>query len=520
MSEAPSDSRVSVWILGDQLLAQHPALLAAEQGYARENVRVVLVESLARTHRLPYQRKKLVLLFSAMRHYAAELRDQGYGVDYIQAPTFLDGLAQHSANWGPARLFVMEASEWRGRGFQQGRLADRLGIPVTLLPNTQFLTGRFDPYPEAQPGKRVIMEHFYRRMRRHFGILMTPEDHPVGDRWNYDAENRKPLPKGARPPAVPVFQPDAITREVMAEVKATGHGVGTARDFGLAVTREQALSAFEDFVSNRLVDFGPYEDAMSSQHPVLYHSLLSPYLNIGLLEPLELIEAVERAYHQGRAPINSVEGFVRQVLGWREYIYWQYWRTMPGLLEANAWHAERPLPGFFWDGCTEMNCLHHALSRAINTGYNHHIERLMLLCNFCLLAGCQPASVNNWFLTFYVDAYEWVMAPNVIGMGLNADGGLIATKPYVASANYISRMSDYCQDCRFNRKLRTGENACPFNLLYWSFLLQHEDTLRANPRLGRSVLGLRHLDKEEQAAVRQQATAFLDKLDYGERTPT
>jgi deoxyribodipyrimidine photolyase-related protein len=519
VSQATNNNRVSVWILGDQLLARHPALLAAERGHARENVRVVLVESVARTRRLPYQRKKLVLLFSAMRHYAAELRVQGYAVDYVQAPTFLDGLSRHIADWGPARLFVMEASEWLGRGFQKKRLADTLGIPVTLLSNSQFLTGRFDPYPDAQPGKRVIMEHFYRRMRRHFGILMTPDDHPFGDRWNYDAENRKPLPKGARPPEVPIFQPDEITREVMAEVEATGHGVGTVRNFGLAVTREQALAALEDFVANRLVDFGPYEDAMSRQHPVLYHSFLSPYLNIGLLEPLELIEAVERAFHQGRAPINSVEGFVRQVLGWREYMYWQYWRTMPALMEANAWHAERPLPGFFWDGRTEMNCLHHALSRAINAGYNHHIERLMLLCNFCLLAGIQPSAVNDWFLTFYLDAYEWVMAPNVIGMGLNADGGLIATKPYIASANYIHRMSDYCRGCHFNRKLRTGENACPFNFLYWSFLLQHENTLRANPRLGRSVLGLRYLDEDERRAVRRQALAFLDKLNYHECKP-
>jgi deoxyribodipyrimidine photolyase-related protein len=264
----------------------------------------------------------------------------------------------------------------------------------------------------------------------------------------------------------------------------------------------------------RLASFGPYEDAMSSQHPVLYHSLLSPYLNIGLLEPLDLIEAVQQAYHQGQAPINSVEGFVRQILGWREYVCWQYWRLMPGLMEANAWDAQRPMPQLFWDAQTEMNCLRHAIGRAIQTGYNHHIERLMLLCNFCLLAGIHPATVNDWFLTFYVDAYEWVMAPNVIGMGLNADGGLIATKPYIASANYINRMSDYCQPCRYNQKQRTGEDACPFNFLYWGFLLNHEATLRANPRLGRNVMGLRHLDADERRAVRCQALEFLDGLDY------
>jgi deoxyribodipyrimidine photolyase-related protein len=512
-----SDKRASVWILGDQLLAQHPALATAEQDHARENLRVVLVESAARSRRLPYQRKKLVLLFSAMRHYAEALREQGYDVDYVRSPSFLDGCRQHIAAWQPERLFVMAGSEWPGREFQPARLADSLDVPVTVVPNTQFLVGRFEPYPDAEADKRIVMEHFYRRMRHHFDILLTPKGEPVGGRWNYDAENRKRLPPNVQPPPVPRFSPDDITQAVMAEVEAAGHGVGTVRDFALAVTRQQALAAFDDFLAKRLVDFGPYEDAMSRRHPTLLHSALSPYLNIGLLEPLELIKTAERSYHQGLAPINSVEGFVRQVLGWREYIYWQYWRLMPGLLEVNAWKAQRPLPGFFWDGQTEMDCLHHALQRAIDTGYTSHIERLMLLCNFCLLAGVRPQAVNDWFLSFYIDAYEWVMAPNVLGMGLHADGGLIATKPYIASANYINRMGDYCPTCRYQPKQRTGEDACPFNFLYWSFLLEHEAALRANPRLGRNVLGLRYLDEDEQQAVRRQAQAFLDGLDYLER---
>jgi deoxyribodipyrimidine photolyase-related protein len=303
----------------------------------------------------------------------------------------------------------------------------------------------------------------------------------------------------------------------MAEVEAAGNGVGTVRGFDLAVTRQQALAAFDDFSARRLADFGPYEDAMSSQHPTLYHSFLSPYLNIGLLEPLELIEGIQEAYDQGRAPINSVEGFVRQILGWREYIYWQYWQRMPGLLEANAWQAQRPLPRFFWDAETEMNCLRHALQWAIDIGYTHHIERLMLLCNFCLLAGVKLQEVNDWFLSFYVDAYEWVMAPNVLGMGLNADGGSIATKPYIASANYINKMSDYCRSCRYDHQQHAGEDACPLNFLYWNFLLEHEATLRANPRLGRNILSLRHLDEDERQVVCRQARAFLDGLDYPER---
>jgi deoxyribodipyrimidine photolyase-related protein len=514
-----TDHRLSVWILGDQLLPCHPALTEAVRVHAQEQIRVVLIESAKRTQRLPYQYKKLVLLFSAMRHYAAALQKRGFTVDYVQAPSFLEGLRQHVIAWRPDRLLAMEASEWSTRSLQQGGLADELGLPLTLLPNTQFIVGRFNPYPDAKPDKRVVMEHFYRRMRRHFDVLLNPEGGPSGGKWNYDAENRRPLPRGAQPPAVPAFPIDDITQEVIEEVEAASYGVGTVQGFDLAVTREGALAALDDFLANRLAGFGPYEDAMSAQYPVLYHSLLSPYLNIGLLEPLELIQAAVAAYEGGRAPINSVEGFVRQVLGWREFIYWQYWRLMPDLMEANAWNAKRPLPQFFWDGQTEMNCLRHAIRRAIHTGYNHHIERLMLLCNFCLLAGIRPTAVNDWFLSFYVDAYEWVMAPNVIGMGLNADRGLVATKPYFASANYINRMSDYCQCCRYNRKQRTGKDACPFNFLYWSFVLENEAMLRANPRLGRIVLGLRHLDAGDREAVRGQARSFLQGLDDGGECP-
>ncbi len=508
---------ISVWILGDQLLANHPALAAAEAETNRANLRVVLVQSQARIRKLRYQRKKLVLLFSAMRHYAQELGQQGYHVEYVTAPTFTSALQEHAASHNPAQLFTMAAADWHGRAFQQS-LAERLNLPVTVLPNTQFLTGRHNPYPYADVAddQRVVQEYFYRAMRRHFGILLEGND-PVGGKWNYDTQNRQPLPAGNRPPAAPGFAPDAITQEVMAQV-STMPGLGTVDGFNLAVTRQQALSAFGNFVAHRLHDFGPYEDAMTQRHDTLYHSVLSPYLNIGLLEPLELVRTAERAYHDGRAPINSVEGFVRQILGWREFMVWQYWRLGPEMKQMNTWGAERPLPNFFWTGETDMNCLRHAISRALDNGYTHHIERLMLLCNFAILAGLNPAEVNDWFQAAYVDAYEWVMLPNVIGMGLNADGGLIATKPYIASANYIHKMSDYCETCPFNHKQRHGEDACPFNTLYWHFLLQHEETLRRNPRLGKNVLGLRHLDAEERRLVRQQAAALLRDLSAQSRS--
>ncbi len=507
-----SDRRCTVWILGDQLLAGHPALEAAGVEFAQDQIKVVLIESLSRANRLPYHRKKLVLLFSAMRHFAARLQDQGYEVEYIQAGTFREGLTRHARSWRPVRVFTMMASEYKGRKFQDQALGDLLQAPVTLLPNTQFLTGRFDPYPDPEPGKRYVMEHFYRAIRRHFDLLLDQEGKPVGGQWNFDKENRKPLPSDIEPPTVPAFIPDALTKEVMRQVAEMEPGVGEVDGFNLAVTHEQAQAAFQDFLDNRLENFGPYEDAMRADNDSLFHSVLSPYLNIGLLEPLEMVKAVQARYETGKAPINSVEGFIRQIAGWREYIYWQYWRTAPGLVESNFWNATRPLPQFLWDGKTDLNCIRHVVERAIRSGYAHHIERLMVISNFCLLAGLSPAAVNNWFLAHFIDAYDWVMVPNVIGMGLHADGGLTATKPYIASANYINKMGDYCPACVYMHKQRTGPEACPLNTLYWNFLIENEARLRGNPRLGPNVLGLRYLDEAERRQVTDDARRFLGEI--------
>ena len=503
----------TIWILGDQLLDPHPAVLAAEEETASENIRIVLVESSGRTSQLRYQRKKLVLLFSAMRHYADRLRGQGYMVDYVEASSTGVGLVEHVARHGSKRLFTMAAAEYSGRIFQQEKLAGLLGIEVTVLPNTQFLVGRHDPFAEKPAGKRTVMENFYRDMRRHFDLLIEPNGEPTGGKWNFDHENRKPYPKkGLETPKPITFEPDEITRTVMDRVAEIEAAIGTVERFELAVTHEEAKIAFAEFVAERLANFGAYEDAMSADNSILFHSVLSPYMNIGLLDPLEMVREVVAAYERGGAPINSVEGFVRQVIGWREYVYWHYWHQMPGLLAANAWNHTRPLPSFFYDGKTEMNCLSSVIGRVLHTGYSHHIERLMVICNFCMLAGIDPAAVNAWFLEAYIDAYEWVVTPNVIGMGLNADGGQIATKPYISSANYINKMGDFCSGCRFNPKVRTGEDACPFNSLYWNFLILHEETLRANPRSGKAVLGLRHLDEDERAQVKEEAAALLDGL--------
>ena len=506
-------ANVLVWIPGDQLIADHPAITQATQDHAHASVHVALIESDARLRRQPYQRKKLVLLLSAMRHYAEKLRSQGYQVHYTQAATTADGLRTLAAEIEPVACYTMAASEYSGRQFQQGELADVAGCEVVLLPNTQFLVGQYDPYPEADRDQNVVMEYFYRKMRTHFDLLMDGDD-PAGGAWNFDKDNRKKLPKNVNPPAVPGIEPDAITREVMAQVAEYDHGIGSVEGFNYAVTHADAQHALHTFITQRLEKFGPYEDSLSHDHGHLWHSILSPYLNIGLLEPLATAQAVAAAYYAGDVPINSAEGFVRQVIGWREFMYWQYWRLMPTLTTMNAWDAQRRMPSMFWEPeQTEMNCIKQTVRRARDTGYNHHIERLMIITNFCTLTGIEPQAVVHWMKAHYIDAYDWVMQTNVVGMGLNADGGIIATKPYVSSANYINKMGDLCQHCALARTKRHGEDACPFNYLYWNFMLEHEDTLRSNPRTGRAVLGLRHLDEDERAAVREAAGAFLAGLN-------
>ncbi len=490
---------VSVWILGDQLLSEHPAL--------QDTRHIVLVESLERLRQRPYHKHKLGLILSAMRHYAAHLREQGYTVDLRQAPDFVSGLRDHLVETGSSALVTMAAADYDTRQMQQ-RLAEQLSVEVEVLPNSQFLV---EQYPPKRSPKR--MEGFYRDMRRHTGLLLDDNGKPEGGQWNLDKENRAPY-DGRPVPAPRSFAPDDLTRAALEDVKRwCPDALGSTAGFALPVTRAQALEALEDFIAHRLADFGPFEDAMHSHEPLLFHSRLSPLVNIGLLQPLEMAQAAADAYRAGKAPLNSVEGFVRQVIGWREYMYYRYWELMPDLRTVNDWQHTRVLPAWFWSGDTRMHCLHHALTRALRDGYSHHIERLMLLCNFAMLAGLRPQAVNDWFLECYIDAYDWVMLPNVLGMGLHADGGKVATKPYIASASYIHRMSNYCGDCAYNRKARSGVDACPFNTLYWNFLLTNEERLRANPRSGPAVLGLRHLGDDEREVICEQAQSLLEHLD-------
>ena len=492
---------VGIWVLGDQLWQEQSALVSAA------NAPVILIESHQHSTERPYHRQKLVLVWSAMRHFAAELETAGRAVTYKTADDFVTPLGQWVEQNQISELRVMEPAD---RPFARFLKRLDLSCQLTIVPNNHFLWSVAEFKQWADGRKSLLMESFYREGRKRYGILMEgtgKKPTPVGGQWNYDKENRKPPKKGINPPAPQWFKPDKITRQVMQEV-AKLDTFGELEPFGWAVTRSQALQVLDDFITVRLNTFGPYQDAMVTGEDTLWHALLSPYLNIGLLHPLEVIQAVETAYQQQEQPLNSVEGFIRQVLGWREYMRGLYSYVDEDYPQGNYFEHHQPLPEFFWTGDTPMNCLHQSIDQAKRTGYNHHIQRLMILSNFALIAGLSPQAVESWFHAAFIDAYDWVMQTNVIGMGLFADGGVLATKPYAASANYINRMSDYCKGCQYNPKFRTGENACPFNFFYWDFLARHRDVLQNQGRMNFILKNLDKMSAEEYAEIRENASQW------------
>ena len=436
---------VGIWVLGDQLWQGQSALSSC----ADCPVPVILIESHQHVQQRPYHKQKLVLVWSAMRHFAQDLEDAGWAVTYEVSTDFETPLRAWIDQQGITELRLMTPAD---RPFVRFLQALDLPCQLTLLPNTHFLwsTENFNDW--AKTRKSLLMESFYREGRKRFDLLMEGKD-PIGGQWNFDKENRKP-PKGQLNTPPPLwFEPDGVTQAVIEQVESADWPTfGEVGKFGWAVTRKQALQVLDNFITVRLKTFGPYQDAMVTGEDTLWHALLSPYLNIGLLHPLEVIQAVETAYHEQDLPINSVEGFIRQVLGWREYMRGLYSYVDDDYPNGNYFDHHQPLPEFFWTGDTPMNCLHQSIDQAKRTGYNHHIQRLMILSNFALIAGLSPQAVESWFHAAFIDAYDWVMQTNVIGMGLFADGGVLATKPYAASANYVSRMSNYCKGCQYNPK--------------------------------------------------------------------
>lgn len=505
-------SRALILILGDQLSPAISSLAGADPG---RDV-VLMAEVLAEARYVDHHKQKLVLVFAAMRHFAEELRAAGWQVEYRRLdeglPDLETALGQAIARHRPDEVRITEPGEWRLWQAMQGWPA-RFGLPVKLCDDARFLCSRAEFAAWARARKTLVMEPFYRLMRRRTGLLMEG-DQPAGGRWNFDAENRAPAQDSLFLPAPPEGARDEITAEVLAMVgRNFPESFGQLAPFFWQTTRAGAEAARERFLREALPNFGLYQDAMLADRPWMYHSLLSPYINLGLLDPLDLCRRAEAEWRAGRAPLAAVEGFIRQIIGWREYVRGVYWLKMPGYAEENALDARRPLPAFYWTGETRMRCLAQVIGQTLETGYAHHIQRLMITGTYALLIGADPAAVHRWYLGVYVDAYEWVELPNTLGMSQHADGGFLATKPYAASANYIDRMSDYCQGCAFDPKARTGPRACPWNALYWDFIARHAGKWARNPRMSLPLRSWQAKPEPEQLALRAAAAVHLAELD-------
>ena len=500
-------------ILGDQLSQE---LSGLDDHNPRSDV-ILMMEVMEENTCVEHHKQKIVLVLSAMRHFAETLRQRGLTVDYVDLDdpdntgSFTTEIQRAVVRHGPSRIVVTEPSEWRVKAIAES-WETLTGIPVEIRSDRRFFAShkRFADWASGRRSWR--MENFYREMRREHQILMDG-DQPEGGAWNYDAENRKSLPADASIPERLRFAPDNKTREVIALVAHRfGNHFGAVDKFSWPVTRTDALEALRDFIDNALPWFGDYQDAMKAGESFLYHSLLAPSLNLGLLSPREVCSAVEDAWRAGAVPINAAEGFVRQILGWREYVRGVYWTLMPNYADANALGANRPLPKFYWTGETDMRCLSEAIKSTRDTAYSHHIQRLMITGNFALLAGIAPREIERWYLAVYADAVEWVEMPNTLGMAVFADGGKMASKPYASSGAYINRMSDFCKGCAYDVRKKTGPKACPFNYLYWAFLLQNQSHLDKNPRMAMPYRTLAKWSSEKKQRYLNEAGAFLGSL--------
>jgi len=502
-------------VLGDQLDAD----AAAFDGFDSGQDAVWMAEVAEESTHIPSSQMRSAFFLSAMRHFAVELRARGRLLhttaldDPGNRGTLAAELRAAIAALRPQALVMTAPGDWRVLAALRA-VAAEAGLGLDVREDRHFYATVREFRAHAQGRRQLRMEYFYREMRRRHRVLMDPADpaQPEGGQWNFDADNRQSFGRdgpGAVPPP-PHFAPDAVTREVQSLVrKHFASHPGSCDDFGWPVTRAQALEALAAFIDERLPDFGRWQDALWPGEPWLWHAHLSAALNVKLLHPREVVAAAEAAYRAGRVALASAEGFIRQILGWREYVRGIYWTQMPAYLERNALGAEAKLPAFYWSGDTQMACLSDAIGQTLRLGYAHHIQRLMVTGLYALLLGVRPQEVHAWYLGVYVDAVEWVELPNTLGMSQYGDGGLMASKPYVASGKYIERMSggSLCARCRYRPAERTGERACPFTTLYWDFLLRHEARLAANPRMVMQVKNLARLTDDERARIRAQAAA-------------
>ncbi len=495
-----------VVVLGDQLDRQ----AAAFDGFDPAQDRVWMCEAAEEATHVWCSQQRLAVFLSAMRHFAQALREEGLPLHYTeQHPGSLaQALREALAATPPQAVVMTEPGDHR---VQQALLqaCAAAGVPLQLRNDRHFLCSREEFAAHARGRKQLRMEYFYREMRRRHRVLMDGEQ-PAGGEWNYDAENRETFgPQGPGfVPAPKRFAPDALTQQVLELVRTRyASHPGQVDDFGWPVTRAQGLQVLQTFIEERLPDFGRWQDAMWEGQPWLYHSHISVALNLKLLNPREVVAAAEAAWRAGRVPIAAAEGFIRQVLGWREYVRGIYWQEMPEYLGLNALDATQDLPPWFWTGDVPMACLRDAIGQTLRLGYAHHIQRLMVTGLYLLLHGVHPQQVHAWYLSVYVDAVEWVELPNTLGMSQFADGGLMASKPYAATGKYIERMSDHCRGCRFKPAVRTGPQACPYTTLYWDFLMTHEERFASHPRMALQVKNVARLAEPERAAVRRRAEA-------------
>jgi len=501
-------------VLGDQLSPDLSSLSDAAPGQDL----ILMAEVMEEATYVRHHRKKIAFLFSAMRHFARELEAAGHRVRYVRLddPGNQGSLRAEVARAledepGLGGVVVTKPGEWRLlQDMETWR--DILPVEVALREDTRFIVPLSEFAGWAEGRKQLRMEYFYREVRRKTGLLMDAGE-PAGGQWNYDQENRKRLPASAVPPPRYLPDADALTREVVDLVaKRFPDHFGDLEPWVFATTRAGAEQARDHFIADILPGFGDWQDAMAKGEPWMWHSLLALYINCGLLDPLDVCRRVEAAYRAGQAPLNAAEGFIRQIIGWREYVRGIYWLKMPGYADMNALSANRRLPDLYWTGETKMRCMADAIGQTKRHAYAHHIQRLMITGNFALLAGIDPADVNEWYLAVYADAYEWVELPNTHGMALFADGGIMASKPYAASANYISKMSDYCGACFFNAKEKTGPRACPFNYLYWDFIARNRSLLEKNPRMALICRSLDRIAPDDLASMQADASGFLDQI--------
>ncbi|MEL6953449.1 MAG: cryptochrome/photolyase family protein [Pseudomonadota bacterium] len=504
-----------VLVLGDQLSENLSALGEAN----RETDTVVMAEVVDEASYVQHHPKKIAFVFSAMRKFAKRLGEAGWDVRYTRlddddtSGSIVGELLRRAQESGAKEVLATEPGEWR-----LINALEEAPIPVHQFPDDRFLCSHAEFEDWAEGRKELRMEYFYREMRRKTAYLLDEDAKPLGGKWNFDHDNRKPAPGEIEFEGPLRFEPDAVVEEVLELVEERfGRHFGTLHPFWFATDREQALEQLAHFIDGGLPKFGDYQDAMLTDEPFLYHAVISFYLNSGLLGWREVCDAAIEAYETEHAPINAVEGFIRQIIGWREYIRGIYFHEGPEYTARNELGHDRALPEFFWSADTDILCLSDTIGQTRDHAYAHHIQRLMITGNFGLLTGLDPHAVHEWYLAVYADAYEWVEAPNVIGMSQFADGGVVASKPYVSGGNYIDKMSNYCKNCAYSVKEKTGDKACPYNYLYWYFLHRHRNRFEGNPRMAQMYRTWDRMADDKRDAVLASAQKFLKKLDEGER---